>query len=395
MPASNNQFDVLIVGAGITGLSCAYHLRQRGYKKIALLEDPCNQSISLKAPGYALPGMADHFTRLSHARGQSAACRIWRFCDDAFTALHDFCGEPWPQHSTSAMTVSPGRRLRVATHKAERKELRQVQNDMLSHGFNVGLMEQSERETWLSAFDAVVLEEALGSYLIDTNNLFKHLGAGQRKFHSKALRLLKTSSGTIKIETTGASYEAVMVVLACHLETQRLAPGLPEDILIPYADQWVRLEASLPKTLLDMGVGTFITTDFGYYSLCIDSPNSVCLLGGRQFRHLAGIGEAQAEWNERSFTQSCKRIRELFPGIMFGNMIASKAISGCRPCDDMPLIGPLAGIPQVLVAAGFIGQGLTQGFYAGACIASLIDQGSCATLPRDFYPERFRIGYDL
>jgi len=395
LPASNNQLDVLIIGAGITGLSCAYHLKQRGYKKIALLADPCNQSISLRAPGYALPGMADHFTRLSHGLGQGSACRVWRFGDDAFTALHDFCDEALPQHTSNPMTMGQGRRLRVATHKAELEELRQAQNDMLSHGFDVGLLERSESESWLGVPDSVVLEEMAGSYLVDMDHIFKHLGAGQQIFHAHALRLQKTSSGTVKVEAKGASYEALMVVLACHLETQRLAPDLPEDILIPYADQWVRVEANLPKALRDLGVGTFITTDFGYYALCIDSLKSVCLIGGRQFRHLAGIGEAEAKWNERSFTQACKRMSELFPGITFGKIIVSKAMSGCRPCDDMPLIGPLAGMPQILVAAGFIGQGLTQGFYAGACLASLIDQGSCATLPRDFYPERFRRGHDL
>lgn len=391
LPASKNHLDVLIIGTGITGLSCAYHLKQRGYKKIALLEDPCNQSISSQVPGYAVPGMADHFTRLSHVLGKSAASRIWRFGDESFEALRDFSNAHIARNF-AVPKAAASRRLRIATHKAERKELSQAQNDMLSLGFDVGALEQSFVKSWLSAADALVLEENLGSYVVDTKSVLDYLAAGQRIDQAPALSLEKSSFGRLKVKTKLGSYEALMVVVACHLESQRLAPDLPEAILVPYADQWVRLEADLPESMLQMGVGTFITTDFGYYSVFIDSPRSICLLGGRQFRHLAGVGQAHATWNERSFKEACKRLAELFPGITLGNKIAANAIAGCRPCDDMPLIGPLAGMPEVLVAAGFIGQGLSQGFYAGSCLATLIDHGSCARLPRDLYPERFRIG---
>jgi glycine/D-amino acid oxidase-like deaminating enzyme len=48
------------------------------------------------------------------------------------------------------------------------------------------------------------------------------------------------------------------------------------------------------------------------------------------------------------------------------------------------------GEGRILVATGFMGQGLTQGFFAGRCLAELVAHGAAAALPRRLWPERLR-----
>ena len=60
------------------------------------------------------------------------------------------------------------------------------------------------------------------------------------------------------------------------------------------------------------------------------------------------------------------------------------------PCDELPVVGPMFGQNRILLATGYMNQGITLGFLAGKEIATLIMSGSTSSLPQTFKPERFR-----
>ena len=53
-------------------------------------------------------------------------------------------------------------------------------------------------------------------------------------------------------------------------------------------------------------------------------------------------------------------------------------------------LGPMFSSPQILLATGYMGQGLSFGFLAGKCLSELVLKGESKVLPRYFWPERFR-----
>ena len=58
--------------------------------------------------------------------------------------------------------------------------------------------------------------------------------------------------------------------------------------------------------------------------------------------------------------------------------------------DEGKLIGPMFGQPNILLATGFMGDGLSLGFLAGKCLSELILEGQSTSLPRFLWPERLR-----
>ena len=79
------QADIAIVGAGITGMAIAYHLKQQVTKNIVVIGR--RQSLSEHSAGIISGTPLDHYTRLCQAHGDSCAKKIWSFANTSYEAL--------------------------------------------------------------------------------------------------------------------------------------------------------------------------------------------------------------------------------------------------------------------------------------------------------------------
>jgi glycine/D-amino acid oxidase-like deaminating enzyme len=70
--------------------------------------------------------------------------------------------------------------------------------------------------------------------------------------------------------------------------------------------------------------------------------------------------------------------------------VQSTAGLDCRPCDELPIIGPMFGESRILVGTGYMGLGLSWGFLAGKCLANLVAKGKSPMLPSRLTPARLR-----
>ncbi len=91
-PRSEKQvFDVVIVGAGITGLSTAYWLEKEDPTlKVAVVEKSrVSYGASGRNAGFVTCGSVEHFNRMINKHGMDQAVEIWRFSETNLRLLQE------------------------------------------------------------------------------------------------------------------------------------------------------------------------------------------------------------------------------------------------------------------------------------------------------------------
>ena len=113
------------------------------------------------------------------------------------------------------------------------------------------------------------------------------------------------------------------------------------------------------------------------------------MTGARFLRHWAGIEATTAEVKEDITQHLIGKGREWF-GFKGISEVDSGAILDCRPCDELPVIGPMFGQNRILVGAGYMGAGLALGFAAGNALAEIVHTGKTTHLHSGLTPARLR-----
>src|SRR5258708_2420291 len=88
---TKRNFDVVIVGAGLSGISTAYWLGQEDPSlKIAILEKGrLGYGASGRNAGFITCGSVEHFNRMISKHGQDEALEIWRFSENNLKLIEE------------------------------------------------------------------------------------------------------------------------------------------------------------------------------------------------------------------------------------------------------------------------------------------------------------------
>jgi glycine/D-amino acid oxidase-like deaminating enzyme len=399
--------DVIVIGAGVTGLSTALHLAAHGQTRVAVSSYPAALAATSLSAGLLAGGQSDNFTRFSHALGAAAAARLWGFGAAAFAATVAFLREKRVPHRL-------GRRLRLATSEAEVTEMGIAVEQLLAAGFAARLTRRGEAADGLdwatlgsrilavqeegtragepAAREAAgfVAPEALMSALLTATAAVPRVDA------VAALREVGAKGRDAGVEAalvTGEIVRAEIAVLAAHLGSVALVPELT-DALVPYADQWTEVAAVPARgraaSAPGLEAGCVFSATHGHEWGVSRGEAGIRIGGARYLRPMAGIEAKTADAPPRVTAQLLSLAQGTLPSLARVRAVRSVALREIRPCDEVPLIGPSFGSGRVLVAAGYMGQGLTQGFLAGRALADLINTGKARDLPRELWPTRLR-----
>ena len=369
----------MIIGAGMTGLSAGYHLKKGGLDRFVVLSDG-QAGASRKAAGLLLGGLMDQYTRIEHAYGGQIAKEMWAFGDSCLGQLALF--------SKDLKSVKKLARLRLIVSKEELAEAQVATSAMQKAGFDTALLTRKDQAApWehLGQRVLAIHREGVGAYLADTGEILEKLASPikEKVMTGHNIRLVIRKDGALVLGDN-LEISCHMVLLASHCGIKRLLPSL-EPILIPYGDQWLDLQPDFQENPPDMAFSAHHGYEWG-----AAAPGRLLLGGGRFLRKHAGIGES-APLVEPKVTQYLQnQLKKTFVHLKNAKVKSAQALAGLRPCDELPIIGPMFTHSQILLSTGYMGSGLAMGFAGGKAISELILTGRCTWLPDKLHPRRLR-----
>ena len=371
--------DIVVVGEGITGLSTVFHLHQLGVRKVALVAGTDAPS-SRQAAGIIAGGQVDNFTRVSHAHGAAFARDLWRFGDLGFDALAAFA-------KTEGLPLSLKERVRLITSEPELDEAKKAVAELQAAGLSGALRERKDLP--LGPRVLAVQSDGNRGGFVNAAAVLKCLESKLRVPRLPPVVALDAGPSGVRLALAdGQQIQAELVVVAAHLGTKTLIPELA-NALVSYADQWSEIRLAVGQSAGDLK-GLAFSANHTYEWGAFTSATTLRLGGGRYLRPLAGIESTKATVDAKITMHLLDQLAKTFPFAAGAEALTSVGLLDIRPCDELPVIGPMYGSGRLLVATGYMGSGLTLGFQAGKCLAELIQNGKSDSLPRRLWPERLR-----
>jgi gamma-glutamylputrescine oxidase len=211
--AGDLAVDVAIIGGGISGVSAALHLAERGYS-VALLEaEHIGWGASGRNGGQALPGFGASETRMKSLVGPERAKKLWDMSVEAVDLLHG-------QIQRFGIPCDPVvGYLHAAVKQRHVRELQESQEELAALGAPVGrLLQGEELQSRLpSPRYLAALEDNVAGHIHPLNytlGLAKAAIAAGAKLFSKS-RVTKVETGkTITIHTARGKVAAAFLLLS-------------------------------------------------------------------------------------------------------------------------------------------------------------------------------------
>ena len=130
-PASS--YPVVILGQGITALSCGLHLRSAGLDDFIICSPKTPEPFSALTPGLTTGGLWGNFSRIHHAWGKATARKVWEFGNISFDSVADYC-------QRNSLDWHQGRRLRFISSREEMLESEKAVAALGQSGFSSRLL---------------------------------------------------------------------------------------------------------------------------------------------------------------------------------------------------------------------------------------------------------------
>jgi glycine/D-amino acid oxidase-like deaminating enzyme len=338
-PRLDDPVDVAVVGAGVTGCSCALTLASGGLRVRVYEARTVASGASGRNGGFALRGGAPPYDKARVQLGVERARLLWAFTERALARMAELAGDAF----------RPEGSLRLAADAGERSELEAEFAALREDGFAA---------EWLDELPEPLAGRFFGA--------IRHTGDGalQPARWVRRLAARAADSGAelrehSRVQDVG-ELPAERVVVATDGYGGDLLPELAE-VVTPVRGQVIVTEP-LPERLFPCP--HYSRWGYDYWH---QPPDRRLVLGGR--RDTALEAERTAE---ETTTPQVQSALESFARELVGFEPAVEArwagIWGKAP-DEYPLVGPLPGQGRVWVATGYSGHGNVLGFACGDLVA--------------------------
>lgn len=368
----NKTYDVVVVGGGVIGTSCAYHLVKKGFTVALVEKDDIAKGTSSHCDGVAL--ITDKMPGVDAALGYASINR--------FKELKDELSYDFELHQRGSLYLcETDEEMEIASKYA---------NDLAAEGYKVYTMtpeEMLKKEPFLAKDlkGGVFSEECLGI------NPFKLCFAFVNEVKGKGLDVyaqtevtgvkLNDKNEVEAVETTNGVITTKRIVNACGVWAPELGKMVGLEIpIVPRKGVILVSSATFPICKQKVHEFGYMVSKFGLeckrpaelekygvsFTIEPSAGNNVLVGSSRNF---AGYGvDAEIEVINTIAKRACR----FFPILKEINCVRSYA--GVRPFveEHLPLITQVDEVPGYYIAAGHEGDGISMSPVTGQLISELI-----------------------
>jgi gamma-glutamylputrescine oxidase len=338
--------DVVVVGGGVTGCSCALELAQRGLHVRLHDAREIAGGASGRNGGFALRGGAMPYPDAVRALGSDGARAFWRLSERAIDTIESLAGDALRRVGS----------LKLAVDEQELAGLRAEAEALGADGFAV---------EWLDELPGPLRSLFAGG--------FRHPGDGALQ-PARWVRRLAAHAAEAGVEirerepvTTLEELGDVQVVVATDGYTHGLVAEL-DAVITPTRGQMLVTE---PLDRMLFPGPHYARHGYDYWQ---QLPDHRLVIGGR--RDAALTDEATAVEAVTPVVQ--ERLEAAVERLTGARAVVEHRWSGIwgTTADLLPLAGRLPGRDGVWVAAGYSGHGNVLGFACGQLVAAALAGGS-------------------
>jgi glycine/D-amino acid oxidase-like deaminating enzyme len=369
--------EVLVVGRGISGVSSAWNLCKGGVQSVIIL-GPDRQGVNCTSVScqYVSEATVDNITRINHQYGVAAAEAVLTLGREGFENLKEIAstaGLPWVSDQVE--------RLALSEHEYREMLAAKEIHRLIGRDIQVEARGDSKKIFGIQ-------KDGLRAASTDVAGLlnFMEVESGAGCVSDVLSDLSFSKNGKIKVSTSEFNIACQMILVCAHLNSGKIIPNL-SSALASYSDQCVSIDGDYDHALIPRG-GLRILKH-GHYTVFRDRADTLHLTGARFLRHNEGAEATQSEVSDK-VTQHLVKFAGDYFGLTLARSTSVHAFLECRPCDELPIIGPMYGDSRVLTATGYSGSGLALGFSAGRVLSEYVLDGTSSLVNFDLAPNRLR-----
>ncbi len=363
--ARHAQCEVAVIGGGIAGALCAWHLRQAGHEVALVTRSAVGMGATAASGGILRFDHEDGMQFLIKKLGSNDALEAYRTQQAAVAGLErmidgreDACGF--------------ARRIAISyvTGRAEAEQLKGDFELLARSGFNVAWLDRAAAGTMFSfPVQGAILYHA-GAAEVDpyrlTNLLIADsLSDGMRVYEYTEVKTIQPlPSGVLLTTGLGQSLRVKAAVVAT---------GEPPLALRPYLSTWRTYSLSTLSMGSPQGWGSRALLRHDREGLNLRTVGDSMLISGQNAPALSRAS-ALAPARKRDILRYAwleNALKTMFPA-MAGGVRAGYRFSArfSRAADGLPVIGPVPDRPGVYTVSGYGLDGATAGLIAGRLLVS-------------------------
>jgi glycine/D-amino acid oxidase-like deaminating enzyme/nitrite reductase/ring-hydroxylating ferredoxin subunit len=360
---NNANADVLIVGAGIAGLSCAYELAQVGRSVLVVDRGPIGGGMTLRTTAHLASACDDFYTEVEKARGLDCARQLYQSLAASIDRVEEIARA---EQIDCDFQRLPG--FWVVAPDCPQSRLDEELDVCQRLGISVGCVDDQPPLPSAPGSRCLRFESQArmhpAKYVYGLSDAIKKRGG--RLFANTCIEEITPEGGRVRLKTSqGQTITAQQVVVATNSPVQlQVALHSKQAPYRTYA-----IAAKIPKGALQDALYWDTLDPYHYVRLQpFSDAEDVVIVGGED--HKSG----EVDNGEERFNALIEWTQSWLPRM--GDVTHRWSGQVQEPADYVGFIGRSPDSDRIFLVSGDSGQGVTNGVVAGILICDLIATGA-------------------